>query len=40
MASQDRRTYDSDFKKNAVNLSMQEGNSVKEVAENLGIKSA
>lgn len=37
MANQDRRTYDSDFKKNAVNLSMQEGNSVKEVAENLGI---
>ena len=37
MSVQRRRKYDSDFKRNAVQLSGEPGRSVAEVAENLGI---
>ena len=37
MGTENRRKYDSDFKKNAVLLSIQSGKSVKEIADNLGI---
>ena len=37
MSVQDRRKYDSDFKRNAVLLSEQPGRTVSEVAENLGV---
>jgi len=37
MGIQDRRKYDSDFKRNAVMLAQEPGRSVSEVAEKLGI---
>ena len=37
MVKQKRRKYDSDFKRNAVLLSLEPGRTVKEIAENLGI---
>lgn len=39
MSVQNRRKYDSDFKRNAVLLSEEPGRTVPEVAENLGINS-
>lgn len=39
MSVQNRRKYDSDFKRNAVLLSEDPGRTVPEVAENLGISS-
>ncbi len=39
MAKENRRKYDSDFKKNAVLLSIQSGKTVREIADNLGIRS-
>jgi transposase len=39
MSVQNRRKYDSDFKRNAVVLSEESGRTVSEVAENLGINS-
>jgi len=39
MGIQNRRKYDSDFKKNAVQLANEPGRSVSEVAEKLGINS-
>lgn len=39
MGIQNRRKYDSDFKKNAVLLAKEPGRSVSEVAEKLGINS-
>jgi transposase-like protein len=37
MSVQNRRKYDSDFKKNAVLLTEESGRTIQEVAENLGI---
>ena len=37
MSVQNRRKYDSDFKRNAVLLSEEPGRTVSEVAENLGV---
>ena len=37
MSVQHRRKYDPDFKRNAVLLSQEEGRTVREVAENLGV---
>ncbi len=37
MGKQNRRKYDTDFKRNAVLLSLENSRSVKEVADNLGI---
>lgn len=39
MSVQNRRKYDSDFKRNAVLLCEEPGRTVSEVAENLGIRS-
>jgi transposase-like protein len=39
MSVQNRRKYDSDFKRNAVVLTEEPGRTVREVAENLGINS-
>ena len=39
MSVQNRRKYDSDFKRNAVQLTEEPGRTVQEVAENLGINS-
>jgi transposase len=38
MGKENRRKYDADFKRNAVLLSIQSEKSVREIAENLGIK--
>jgi transposase-like protein len=39
MSVQNRRKYDSDFKRNAVQLTEEPGRTVREVADNLGINS-
>ena len=39
MSVQNKRKYDSDFKRNAVRLTEDPGRTVREVAENLGISS-